>query len=100
MTNGKGGYAANHAVVGSYLPNVWWLYDMHGNVSECCLDWFGDLSSGGPDTVGSSSGGRRVERGGDWYFRAHLSTSSSRASAQSSGCGRSVGFRLAKTLSR
>jgi len=32
------------AVVGSYRPNMWGLYDMHGNVWECVLDLWNDDS--------------------------------------------------------
>ncbi len=51
--------------VGSYLPNAWGLYDMHGNVREWCLDYNGSLT-GGNDPVGDATGNNRVLRGGSY----------------------------------
>lgn len=67
--DGKGGYDIQYTTVGSYLPNAWGIYDMHGNVSEFCLDWL-DPSLKPPtsdpvtDPVGSAEGRFRRCRGG------------------------------------
>ena len=55
--------------VGSYKPNAFGLYDMHGNVRELCQDYYGNnYYSTSPDTdpKGPDSGQYRVIRGGFW----------------------------------
>ena len=71
MNDEKGGYD-EHTTVGSYLPNAWGLYDMHGNVLEWCLDWYqSDLGSDpATDPKGNTEGRYRLLRGGGWNFCA------------------------------
>jgi formylglycine-generating enzyme required for sulfatase activity len=66
--NAEGPYLGKTIMVGSYAPNAWGLYDMHGNVWEWCLDWAGTYPGGSEtDPRGTTTGSIRVLRGGCWY---------------------------------
>ena len=99
-SDGNGGYA-QYTVVGSYAPNAWGLYDMHGNVWEWCLDWYyGELPASATDPVGSSTGSYRVMRGGNYLESAEVCTSSYRNGYNPSYEGtRVIGIRLVRTMS-
>jgi formylglycine-generating enzyme required for sulfatase activity len=88
------------AIVGTYLPNAWGLYDMHGNVHEWCLDWYtGALgTAAATNPSGPASGTTRVRRGGSWFNAAQNCRSADRRDSGPANAGTAamyIGFRVA-----
>ncbi|NLD46550.1 MAG: SUMF1/EgtB/PvdO family nonheme iron enzyme [Clostridiaceae bacterium] len=84
--------------VGSFAPNAFGLYDMHGNIWQWCSDWYGEynikdtLNPKGPDT-----GTKKVDRGGGYYDPAWRCRSAYRAGGDPPGNrGNGISFRIVK----
>lgn len=83
------------APVKSYPPNLWGLYDMHGNVWEWCLDLFNPYNpSSVVDPCKTQSGHYRVRRGGSWFGSGYSTRSANRAYGHPMSRLQSTGFRL------
>ncbi len=95
----KGRWLRRTCRVGSYEPNAWGLYDMHGNVLEWCKDWHGPYSGEKEtDPTGAADGSYRVLRGGNWVYDARSCRAAYRI-AFSPGYRRPLfGFRVALSL--
>jgi formylglycine-generating enzyme required for sulfatase activity len=96
---GDDGFAFT-APVGTYRPNAWGLFDMHGNVWEWCQDWFTleyDGASQSVDPKGPARGTLKVARGGAWNSTPVQFTSAARAgSVAPTSRALGTGFRVVR----
>lgn len=105
----NGGRNDHHVKVGSFIPNAWGLYDMHGNVEEWCLDrgkcgdpntyyffgWDTEPKETETDPKGSTMGSSHIIRGGGFGAEVEGCSPAWRISCPSGHRSGSTGFRLA-----
>ncbi|MBL9091230.1 MAG: SUMF1/EgtB/PvdO family nonheme iron enzyme [Planctomycetaceae bacterium] len=97
----KGNQVWEPLSVGSFPPNAWGLYDMHGNVDEWCADWYAfDYYTRSPrkDPPGPAAGTDRIRRGGYYCaFPDYFVGSANRLRSKPSELGYFTGFRVVMT---
>ena len=93
--------ATGPLAAGSFAPNTFGLYDMHGNVREWTEDLWHESYDATP-TDGSPAiaghGSMRVVRGGAWRDGAAILRSAARMRATQASRYDVIGFRLVRTL--
>ena len=93
------------AVVGTYMPNRWGLYDMLGNVYEMTLDWcvaFSESSEIVDNPYGADSpadsNNKRTMRGGAYLYAPKDVRSADRYGVTQGMLTRHIGFRMCLPL--
>ncbi|MDL2229171.1 formylglycine-generating enzyme family protein [Treponema sp. OttesenSCG-928-L16] len=96
--NPIGRYYRNTTQVGTYPPNSWGLYDMHGNAYEWCWDGYTDGTDESDDyLVEDEAGPYRIVKGGGWGAYGHELRSAFKVPLYYADPNNAVGFRIAKS---
>ncbi|MCX7045180.1 MAG: bifunctional serine/threonine-protein kinase/formylglycine-generating enzyme family protein [Candidatus Sumerlaeota bacterium] len=100
VTTDTGVFRRRTSPVKAFAPNPWGLYDLHGNVSEWCLDWYDEKYYSTPQAAsnpkGPATGTLKVFRGGAWDSLPVLCRSASRNHARPGVRSSNIGFRVAR----
>jgi formylglycine-generating enzyme required for sulfatase activity len=80
---------------GTFAPNAWGLYDMHGNVSEWCWDQYRENRD---EELDGSLRMPAIIKGGAWDSEARFLRSASRGKAEHAARASSVGFRVVRSI--
>ncbi|MGK7923285.1 MAG: SUMF1/EgtB/PvdO family nonheme iron enzyme, partial [Trichodesmium sp.] len=100
----KGKYLKETTDVGSFPPNAFGLYDMHGNVLEWCQDiWHENYNGATTDGTAWKTGSyrnQRLLRGGSWSNSSGNCRSARRYYFYSHIFYNSAGFRVVSSVSR
>ena len=100
----RGKFREETMEVGSFPPNGFGLYDMHGNVWEWCADWWHDSYAGAPPGgtpwIKGGLEDRRVLRGGSWGNPPQYCRSASRYWGRPVSRYDVIGFRVVCSSAR
>ena len=90
----KGVYRQGTTEVGSFPPNGFGLYDMHGNAWEWCLDHWHDSYNGAPGDGSAWVTGGYILRGGSWFINPGYCRCASRCNINPGDRSGDGGFRV------
>lgn len=92
----KGKAKKRTTTVGSFKPNEWGMYDMHGNVYEWCGDVFRDLYDNSSKKESKTTDVYKSLRGGSWNSSAAQCRSAARFRNHAANKNNTIGFRIVR----
>jgi formylglycine-generating enzyme required for sulfatase activity len=91
----KGIFRKKTMPVGSFEPNAFGLYDMHGNVWEWCFDFYAPYSTEAQtNPKGPATGIYHLIRGASWFFASRFCRAARRGTNVPDYQGDDLGFRV------